>query len=252
MIRKTGRTTARLFPTGANSAAWLCRSFGGRLQGGRGWGSRISMSSTSLALGNLRACVILIVLAFHSVLAYLGSNPIDSAPFGSPPFKWTIFPIIDSRRWFGFDLFCAFQNVYLMSFMFFLSGLFVWPSLTRNGGWVFLSRRFLRLCLPAALFALFLMPLTLYATYRVTAARSQRDRVLEPMACTAVLAVWADVVPMAAVRVERCRRCAPRVCTTLRRVAPPIVVISRSSAGAILFRPGDRIRVGLCAAGTRF
>lgn len=128
------------------------------------------MSSTSLALGNLRACVIIIVLAFHSVLAYLGSNPVDSVPFASPPYRWTIFPIIDSQRWFGFDLFCAFQNVYLMSFMFFLSGLFVWPSLARNGRWLFLSRRFLRLCLPAVLFALLLMPLTLYATYLVTAA----------------------------------------------------------------------------------
>ena len=31
------------------------------------------MSATSLALSNLRAIVILVVLAFHSVAAYLGS-----------------------------------------------------------------------------------------------------------------------------------------------------------------------------------
>jgi hypothetical protein len=33
------------------------------------------MSRTSLALNNLRAVVIVIVLAFHSVLAYLASLP---------------------------------------------------------------------------------------------------------------------------------------------------------------------------------
>ena len=87
------------------------------------------MSPTSLALNNLRAFVILIVLAFHSRLAYLYSLPASAFPFDEPPYKWLAFPIIDSHRWLGFDLFCAFQDVYLMSFMFLLSGLFVWPSL---------------------------------------------------------------------------------------------------------------------------
>ena len=91
------------------------------------------MSGSSLALSNLRAFVILIVLAFHSVLAYLGSLPAAPFPFDNAPFRWNAFPIVDSQRWFGFDLFCAFQDVYLMSFMFFLSGLFVWPSLKRKG-----------------------------------------------------------------------------------------------------------------------
>ena len=35
------------------------------------------------------------------------------------------FPIVDTQRWLGFDIFCGFQDVYLMSLMFFLSGLFV-------------------------------------------------------------------------------------------------------------------------------
>ena len=43
------------------------------------------------------------------------------------------FPIVDTHRWFGFDLFCAWQDVSLMSLMFFLSGLFVPSSLTRKG-----------------------------------------------------------------------------------------------------------------------
>ena len=127
------------------------------------------MSNSSVALGNLRAVVILIVLAFHSILAYLGSLPASARLFNSPPYQWRAFPIIDSHRWFGFDLFCAFQDVYLMSFMFFLSGLFVWPSLVRKGSWVFLCHRLLRLGLPFGLVVFLLMPVAHYPVYLVTA-----------------------------------------------------------------------------------
>jgi hypothetical protein len=127
------------------------------------------MSKSSVALRNLRGFVILLVVAFHSVLAYLGSQPHTSAPFDSPPYRWIAFPILDSERWFGFDLFCAFLYVYLMHFMFFLSGLFVWSSLGRKGVWKFLSDRFLRLGLPFLIGVYLLMPVAHYPVYRVTA-----------------------------------------------------------------------------------
>lgn len=127
------------------------------------------MSRSSVALDNLRAFVIVIVLAFHSVLAYLGSVTPSLSPFNSPPYQWRTFPIIDSQRWFGFDLFCALQDVYLMSLLFFLSGLFVWPSLARKGSWTFLSDRLRRLGLPFVWAVVVLMPLALYPTYRLTA-----------------------------------------------------------------------------------
>jgi len=106
------------------------------------------MSKSSLALGNLRGFAILMVVAFHSFIAYLGSQPASPHPFDSPPFGWTANPIIDSQRWFGFDLFCASQYVYLMHLMFFLSGLFVWPSLLRKGAKTFLHGRVIRLGVP--------------------------------------------------------------------------------------------------------
>jgi glucan biosynthesis protein C len=127
------------------------------------------MSKSSLALSNLRGFVILLVVAFHSVLAYLGSQPASPATFDSPPYDWRAFPILDSERWFGFDLFCAFQYVYLMHLMFFLSGLFVWSSLQRKGGVRFLSDRFVRLGLPFVLGVYLLMPLAHYPVYRVSA-----------------------------------------------------------------------------------
>jgi hypothetical protein len=127
------------------------------------------MSKSSLALSNLRAFVILLVVAFHSVLAYLGSQPTSPPPFDSPPYWWRAVPIIDRERWFGFDLFSAFTYVYLMQLMFFLSGLFVWPSLLRKGARKFLCDRFLRLGVPFLLGVFLLMPVALYPVYRFTA-----------------------------------------------------------------------------------
>jgi Acyltransferase family len=56
-----------------------------------------------------------------------------------------------------------FNDSFFMSAMFFLSGLFVWPSLQRKGtGW-FLRDRWWRLGLPFAVAALILMPVAYYA-----------------------------------------------------------------------------------------
>ncbi len=124
----------------------------------------------SLAIDNLRAVVILLVVAFHSVLAYLASLPPHPFPFDSPPFLWRSFPIVDSERWLGFDLFCAWLDVFLMSFFFLLSGLFTWPSLTRKGARGFLVDRVRRLAVPFAVVVLLLMPLAHYPAFMQTAA----------------------------------------------------------------------------------
>ena len=129
-----------------------------------------SMSKTSIALHNLRGFVILIVIAFHSFLAYLAWQPSSPVPFDSPPYHWKAIPISDSERWFGFDLFCASQYVYLMQFMFFLSGLFVWPSFRRKGASSFVYDRALRLGVPFLFGVCVLMPLAHYPVYRVGAS----------------------------------------------------------------------------------
>jgi glucans biosynthesis protein C len=128
------------------------------------------MSRSSLALSNLRAIVIVIVLAFHSVLAYLQSLPAGPYPFNAAPYRWQAAPIIDSQRFFGFDLFCAWQDISLMSLMFFLSGLFVPASLQRKGSWTYLSDRLIRIGLPMILVIALLMPIAYYPAYAVTAA----------------------------------------------------------------------------------
>ena len=131
--------------------------------------SRIPLrSNSSLALSNLRAVVILVVIAFHSVLAYVEWIPFRPTSFDDPPYGWRAFPIVDSHRWIGFDIFCAWQDVYLMSLMFLLSGLFVLPSLRRKKGLGFVRDRLRRLGVPYLLGILVLLPLAFYPTYLAT------------------------------------------------------------------------------------
>jgi hypothetical protein len=127
------------------------------------------MSTPTLALNNLRTFAIVIVLAVHAFVAYLGSSPAFSFRFDDPPFRWRSIPIIDGDRWFGFDIFCAHQDTYLIALLFFLSGLFVWPSLARKGARNFLRDRLVRIGLPFALTVGLLMPVAHYPIYRATA-----------------------------------------------------------------------------------
>ncbi len=127
------------------------------------------MGRTSLAFANLRALTILLVVSFHSVLAYLGSQPAVQPPFDAPPFTWRAFPILDTERWFGFDLYCAALYVFLMPLFFFISGLFVWPSLARKGIKAFIGGRAFRIGLPFVLGTAILMPAAHYPVYQLTA-----------------------------------------------------------------------------------
>jgi surface polysaccharide O-acyltransferase-like enzyme len=128
-----------------------------------------SVLRSSLALDNLRGIVILIVLGFHSALAYVSWAATPKVGFDRPPYNWRAFPIVDSHRFLGFDLFCAWQDVYLMSLMFFLSGLFVWPSLTRKTDLTFVRDRVLRLGVPYVVGIVTVIPLAIYPAFRATA-----------------------------------------------------------------------------------
>jgi len=129
-----------------------------------------TQSPTSQALKNLRAFAIVMVLSFHSVLAYLASQPAAPEPFNSPPYHWLATPILDNQRWLGLDIYAAFQYVALMPVMFFMSGIFVWPSLVRRGSWNFVYGRLVRIGLPFVFGVFLLMPIAYYPVYRVTAA----------------------------------------------------------------------------------
>ena len=119
----------------------------------------------SQAIANLRGVFILILLSFHACLAYLGSTKESTAPFDAPPYPWLAFPVVDERRFLGFDLYCAWVDVHLMAMMFFLSGLFLAPSLKRKGAGRFAADRLMRLGLPFLFGVFVLSPVAVYPAF---------------------------------------------------------------------------------------
>ena len=165
--RGTAKIRADAFPDRPTRVPPALRSFSppprGALQ------PAIGREKASIALHNLRGLAIAFVLMTHACLAYIASAPAQPFPFDRPPYGWLTLPILDSRRWFGFDVFCAWQDVYLMSLWFFLSGVFTWRSIERDGRLRFLTKRFLRLGAPLLFGVTLLMPIALYPVYRLTA-----------------------------------------------------------------------------------
>src|ERR1022692_4178148 len=103
------------------------------------------------------------VLGHHSSLAYTTFAPFDKQHmFGSTA------PVVDVTRWVFFDYAENFNDVFFMSLMFFVSGLFVYPALRRHGTFGFMRDRLLRLGLPFAFAVVFLMPIAYYASWQLT------------------------------------------------------------------------------------
>ena len=124
-----------------------------------------------LAIGYLRAFITLLVVAHHSVLAYHPYPPARNATLLAQPRWWLAFPILDPHTWTGWSLFNGFNDVFFMSLMFFLSGLFVQHSIERKGVGRFLRDRLLRLGLPFVVVAA-ITPLAYYPTYLITPAHN--------------------------------------------------------------------------------
>ena len=119
----------------------------------------------NISVGYLRAFVTLLVLAHHSFLAYCSFTPPPPASLVSKPRWWEAFPVVDSAHWPGFDVVVGFNDIYFMSLMFFLSGLFVWKSLVRKGAGRFASDRWRRLGVPFFAAVAIVSPLAYAAAY---------------------------------------------------------------------------------------
>jgi Acyltransferase family len=124
----------------------------------------------NLALGYLRAFLVVLVLAHHAVLAYHPFAPPAPATLTAQPRWWQAFPVVDSQRWTGFSVLVGFNDVFFMSLLFFLSGLFVLGSLQRKGTGTFLRDRLLKLGLPFIVATAVVAPLAYFPTYLQTGA----------------------------------------------------------------------------------
>lgn len=121
------------------------------------------MTKHHVGLDYLRTFIIVMVVAHHSCIAYT-----KYARFDPVNYLLSTAPIVDVNRWLGFDLFILFNDVFFMSLLFFISGLFVWSSIVRKGTTQFLRGRAAKLGIPFIIIVVFLMPLAFYPSYLMT------------------------------------------------------------------------------------
>ncbi|MGD0590839.1 MAG: acyltransferase [Bacteroidota bacterium] len=118
------------------------------------------MKSRVLWIDYLRSFIILLVVAHHSALAYT-----TFANFNKEAYILSTHPIVDIQRWIGLDIFVFFNDIYFMSLMFLISGVFVLASLQKKGSVSFLRDRFTRLFIPFMFGVTVLMLLAYYPSY---------------------------------------------------------------------------------------
>ncbi len=101
--------------------------------------------SINCSLDRTRTFLTLVVVFHHSVVAY------------------TYFGHTDPKYWLGFDMGVLATDSFFMAMFFFLSGLFVWPSLAHKAPQIFVRDRLLRLGLPFVIAAFTIIPIAYYA-----------------------------------------------------------------------------------------
>ncbi|MHA4807498.1 acyltransferase family protein [Flavitalea flava] len=108
----------------------------------------------------LRGFITVLVVAHHSSLAYT-----TFASFHKEAYILSTHPVVDTARSSGLDLFEDFNDVFFMSLMFLISGVFILQSLARKGKAAFIRDRFYRLFIPFALGVTVLMLAAYYPAW---------------------------------------------------------------------------------------
>src|SRR5436305_11782685 len=101
-------------------------------------------ATRDFAIDRTRTFLTLVVLLHHAVIPY------------------TYFGHTDQSFWIGFDGVVLATDSFFMAMFFFLSGLFVWPSLRHKSPGQFFHDRLLRLGLPFAIAAVTIIPIAYY------------------------------------------------------------------------------------------
>lgn len=108
----------------------------------------------------LRGFVTILVVAHHASLAYT-----TFASFNKDAYISSTHPVVDVLRWKGMDYFEDFNDIFFMSLMFLIGGVFVISSLRKKGIGTFITDRFYRLLIPFFVGVTVLMLLAHYPAY---------------------------------------------------------------------------------------
>jgi glucans biosynthesis protein C len=122
----------------------------------------MSFSNRNLWVDYLRSSITVLVVAHHSALSYT-----TFAAFNKTAYIFSTHPIVDTKRWIGLDIFVNFNDIFFMSLMFLIGGLFLMNSIHKKGRSVFIRERFFRLFIPFLILGTFLMLLAYFPSYYV-------------------------------------------------------------------------------------
>jgi len=118
-----------------------------------------------IAIDYLRSSVIVAVVAHHAALAYntfSHYNPSD--------YIRSTAPVVDTVRFAPLDILVGWNDLFFMSLMFFVSGLFVAPSIMRKGVGQFLADRAKRLGIPFVIAVALVIPIAYYPSWLLSDA----------------------------------------------------------------------------------
>lgn len=117
-------------------------------------------------LDYLRSFITILVVAHHSSLAYT-----TFAHFNKNAYILSTHPIVDTHRWKGLDIFEDFNDIFFMSLLFLISGIFIIQSLENKGVQRFIRDRWRRLFIPFIIGVTVLMLLAYYPAYLMAHGR---------------------------------------------------------------------------------
>ncbi|SKA45655.1 Acyltransferase family protein [Chitinophaga eiseniae] len=120
------------------------------------------MDNRTSWVDNLRSFITVLVVAHHSSLAYT-----TFAWFDKTAYIRSTHPVVDAARSRGLDIFEDFNDVFFMSLMFLISGIFVFRSLQHKGVGKFIRDRFYRLFIPFLAGVTVLMLLAYYPAWYI-------------------------------------------------------------------------------------
>lgn len=108
----------------------------------------------------LRSAITVLVVAHHSSLAYTTFARFDNKIYAN-----STHPIVDTNRWIGLDIFQNFNDVFFMSLMFLIGGLFLIKSINKKGIYSFIRDRFYRIFIPFLFLGTFFMLIAYFSSY---------------------------------------------------------------------------------------
>ncbi len=116
--------------------------------------------SRNLWVDYLKSAITVLVVAHHAALAYT-----TFAWFDDKVYINSTHAVVDKERWIGLDVFVNFNDIFFMSLMFWIAGLYLYKSIDKKGRMLFLKDRVNRLLIPFFVAVTVLMMIAYFPAY---------------------------------------------------------------------------------------